>query len=265
MSHQLDNAAFETAYASIRLDTRGNGRPILILHGGGGPRTVAGLAQALATEGRVLSPTHPGFDGTSRPAELAAIADLAAFYVQMLWSLNLNGVLVVGSSIGGWIASEMALLPDNRTAGLVLIDAVGIAVEGEDVADVFTLSPLNMMERVFHAPDRTRAIAPLPSEMQKAVDVANLATLAVYDDRNAMQDPTLRARLSSIRCPTLVLWGESDRVVSTAYGRAYAAAISDARFQIVLEAGHLPQVEQPVPTIGLIHNFLLEIGEPSAT
>ncbi len=261
MPHLLETPDFETAFAALRVDTRGEGRPILILHGGGGPRTVAGLTQALASEARVITPTHPGFDGTSRPDVLGSIADLAAFYVQMLHSLDLDHVLVVGSSIGGWIASEMALLPDNRIAGLVLIDAVGIAVEGEDVADVFTLSPMEMMDRVFHAPDRIRAAAPPPSDAQRGVDAANLKTLAVYDDRIAMQDPTLRARLSGIRCPTLVLWGESDRVVSTVYGRAYAAAIAGAEFCVIEMAGHLPQIEQPEQTIDLISGFLVELDD----
>lgn len=176
--------------------------------------------------------------------------------MQLLRHLRMEEVTVVGSSIGGWIASEMAQLPDNRIAGLVLIDAVGIAVEGEEVADVFTLSLLEMMDRVFHAPDRIRSAAPVPSEVQRAKDAANLETLAIYDGDNDMQNPLLRNRLSGITCPALVLWGESDRVVSVNYGQAYAAAITDAEFRVIAEAGHLPQIEQPGATTSLIRKFL---------
>ena len=263
MPHLLENPDFETAFAALRVDTRGEGRPILILHGGGGPRTVAGLTQALASEARVIAPTHPGFDGTPRQDNLGSIADLAAFYVQMLYRMNFDRVLVVGSSIGGWIASEMALLPDNHIAGLVLIDAVGIAVEGEDVADVFTLSPMEMMDRVFQAPDRNRSAAPVPTNAQKANDAANLETLAIYDERKGMQDPTLRQRLSGISVPVLVLWGKSDQVATVAYGKAYAAAIRGAKLQFIAEAGHLPQIEQPAKTTDLIRAFRSRIETQS--
>ena len=263
MPHLLANPAFEAAFAALRVDTRGEGRPVLILHGGGGPRTVGGLTQALASEARVIAPTHPGFDGTSRPEVLGSIPNLAAFYVQMMQNLDLDRVLVVGSSIGGWIASGMALLQDNRIAGLVLIDAVGIAVEGEDVADVFTLSPMEMMDRVFHAPDRIRSAAPVPTNAQKANDAANLESLAIYDDRKGMQDPTLQKRLSGINVPVLVLWGKSDQVARVAYGKAYAAAIKGAKFQVIAEAGHLPQIEQPAKTTDLIRAFRSKIETQS--
>lgn len=258
MSRPLSNPAFETTFANLRRDTQGDGRPILILHGGGGPRTVAVLTQALASYGQVLSPTHPGFDGTSRSEELNSIKDLAAFYVQMLRLLNLSDALVIGSSIGGWIASEMALLPDNRIAGLILIDPVGIAVAGDHVADVFTLSPMDLMDRVFHAPETIRANAPPPSDAQKAIAAADLKTLAAYDQRSGMQDPSLRERLAVIKCPALVLWGESDGVASLVYGQAYAAALSGAKFHVIKKAGHLPQIEQPELTIKLIREFLAE-------
>jgi pimeloyl-ACP methyl ester carboxylesterase len=110
----------------------GAGQPILLLHGGGGPQTVLGFAQALAddprTYARVLSPTHPGFDGTSRPDVLESIGGLAALYVALLESLDLHDVIVVGNSIGGWITAEMALLGSDRVSRYVLVDAVGIEV-----------------------------------------------------------------------------------------------------------------------------------------
>lgn len=84
MPHLLTNLDYETAFAALRVDTRGEGWPILILQGGGGPPTVADLTKALAFEARVIAPTHPGFDGTSRPDDLNSVADLAAFNVQML-------------------------------------------------------------------------------------------------------------------------------------------------------------------------------------
>src|SRR5580704_7793391 len=122
----------------VTADDRGEGRPFLLLHGGGGPQTVAGFAELLATKGpaRVVTPVHPGFGGTPRPDGLASIAGLAALYHELLDQLGLQDVTVIGNSIGGWIAAELALLGSPRISGIVLLDAVGIAVEGHPVADV---------------------------------------------------------------------------------------------------------------------------------
>src|SRR6266566_2271175 len=98
---------------TVRIDERGSGRPILILHGGGGPQTVAGLAAGLS-RAHVLVPTHPGFAGEPRPEWFDSIDDLALAYLDLLERLDLHDVLVIGSSMGGWIASAMALRDTSR-------------------------------------------------------------------------------------------------------------------------------------------------------
>src|SRR5215469_743754 len=93
---------------TIRVDERGSGHPILLLHGGGGPQAVAGIAAGLSNA-YVLVPTHPGFGGEPRPEWLNSIDDLAYAYLDLLEELELRDVLVIGYSMGGWIASAMAL------------------------------------------------------------------------------------------------------------------------------------------------------------
>src|ERR1700734_607217 len=102
----------------------GSGQPFLLLHGGAGPQSVAGFAEAFAAahDVRVLVPTHPGFGGTPRPEALASIPGLAALYNALLDQLNLQDVTVIGNSIGGWITAEIALLKSPRVSGLVLVD-----------------------------------------------------------------------------------------------------------------------------------------------
>ena len=104
----------------VTVDEQGEGQPFFLLHGGGGPQTVAGIGELLATghQARTISPIHPGFGGTVRPAALASIRGLAALYVALLDRLDLEGVTVVGNSIGGWIAAEMALLGHPGPASL---------------------------------------------------------------------------------------------------------------------------------------------------
>jgi pimeloyl-ACP methyl ester carboxylesterase len=101
-----------------------------LLHGGGGPDTVTGFGELFAKthDVRVIVPTHPGFDGTARPEKLTSIPGLAALYVALLGQLELDDVTVIGNSIGGWIAAEMALLASPRVSGAILVDTVGIEV-----------------------------------------------------------------------------------------------------------------------------------------
>ena len=115
----------------VTVEEQGTGPAFLVLHGGAGPQSVAGFAQLLAEKGTrlAITPTHPGFGGTPRPDGLNSVAGLAALYVGLLDELELNKVTVVGNSVGGWIAVEMALLESGRISRLVLLDAVGIEVE----------------------------------------------------------------------------------------------------------------------------------------
>jgi pimeloyl-ACP methyl ester carboxylesterase len=231
----------------LTLEERGEGRPFLVLHGGAGPQSVAAFAQLLAGHGscRVLTPTHPGFGGTPRPDGLHTVAGLATLYRDLLDALGLEDVTVIGNSVGGWIAAEMALLHSPRLSGMVLIDAVGIEVENHAVADVSGLSVPEIQALSFHDPTPFRVDPAAVPEAQKAIIAANGAALAVYAGSPDMADPSLLGRLSSLALPTLVLWGESDQIVEPPYGQAYADAIPGARFKVLPATGHMPQMETP--------------------
>lgn len=231
----------------------GSGQPFLLLHGGAGPQSVIRFAEKFAAAHgvRVLVPTHPGFGGTPRPEALGSVPGLAAMYSALLDQLDLQDVTAVGNSIGGWITAEIALLKSPRVSGLVLIDAVGIDVPGHPVADFFSLTLDQVFERSFHNPEPFRIDpATLPPAAQ-AIAAGNRAAISVYAG-SAMTDPTLAARLGRLEIPTLVLWGDSDGIVDADYGRAYAAAIPMARFQLLPNTGHSPQLETPDQVIQAI-------------
>ncbi|BEP13386.1 alpha/beta hydrolase [Acidothermaceae bacterium B102] len=240
----------------VTLTERGSGRPYLLLHGGGGPLTVAAFADLLAeTQGvRVITPVHPGFNGTPRPDRLATIGALAATYVALLADLDLDGVVVVGNSIGGWIAAEMALLDTSRVSGFVLVDAVGIEVAGHPVVDFFSLTMSEVADVSYHDPDKFRIdVSALPPAAQAAM-AANRATLATYGG-TAMTDPTLAGRLGAVTVPTLVVWGEADRIADSVFGQALADAIPGATFTLMAETGHLPQLETPERLVRVLSDF----------
>ena len=248
---------------TVRFDERGSGRPMLVLHGGGGPLTVAGLAEALSTHAHVLLPTHPGFAGEPRPEWFNSIDDLAFAYLELLERLNLRDVLVIGSSVGGWIASTMALRDTAQLiSGLVLVNGVGIQVDGHPVPDVSTLAPDKLAALSFHNPAAFRVDPLTITPEQIAARKANTETLYVYDSERLGGDPKLQRRLRHVKIPVLVAWGESDRVADLEYGRVYAQSFPNARFEPIPEAGHLPQLEQPERLLNLLWEFADSITPP---
>lgn len=246
---------------TITLDESGSGRPVLVLHGGGGPGTVAGLAGQLGRTRRALLPTHPGWNGTERPAWLSDIPTLAGLYLDFLKAEGLHDVALVGSSVGGWLAAEMATRDDAGLIGaLVVLDGTGITVPYQPMPDFFALDARGVAEYSYHDPERFYVDPATLTQEQIAQRIANMGTLKALAGDPYMHDPTLFARLAGITAPTLALWGEADRIVTPEYGRAFAGAIPGARFRIMEQAGHLPQLEQPEETFAAIDGFLAELG-----
>lgn len=240
----------------VTFTERGQGRPVVLLHGGAGPQSVTGFADLLAVRKglRVIVPTHPGFDGTARPDRLAGVRSLAAVYLGLLSELHLRGVTVIGNSIGGWIAAEIALTGSPLLGSTVLLDAAGLDVPGHQVADVFSMTMAQIADLSFHDPEAFRIDVATISPAQQAAMAANGAALALYAGAT-MTDPDLRTRMAGVSVPTLVLWGDADRMIDVEVGRAYAAAIPGARFELLHDTGHLPQLETPGQVLDSITAF----------
>jgi pimeloyl-ACP methyl ester carboxylesterase len=248
----------------LTVDDQGQGRTVLLLHGGGGPPSMGPLPSALAEDFAVIAPVHPGFAGTPRPDWYTGIDDLALSYLALLERRDLRNVLVIGSSVGGWIASEMAVREHERISATVLLDAVGIKVDGIELPDFFSMTPQELMRLSFHDP----SAAPDPAQLPQAardMQAANAATLAVYAREPYMHDPKLRRRLVLVPTPVLAIWGESDQIAPEAYGRAYAAALPSGRFELIAQAGHLPHLEQPEVVLEAIRRFAGETDRSAAT
>ncbi len=238
----------------LTIDQHGEGQPFLLLHGGAGPQSMAGFAALLAGSepAHVLTPTHPGFGGTPRPDALTSPAGLAALYRTLLDELGLDDVTVIGGSIGGWIAAELALLNSPRVSGIVLVGAIGIEVEGNPVTDVSTLALPEIMALSYHDPAPFLPDPAAFTPQQKAAMAANRAALARYAPTNS--DPTLLGRLEDVTIPTLVICGESDQIAVPDYGRAFAKAIHFARFELLPGTGHMPMIETPQLLLSTIQN-----------
>jgi pimeloyl-ACP methyl ester carboxylesterase len=232
---------------TVRVDEQGSGRPILILHGVAGPQSVAGFAATLAEHAHVFVPTHPGFAGEPRPEWFTGVDDIALIYLELLERLDLCDVIVVGFSFGGWIASELAVRALERLGGLILVDAVGIQVED------YQITPPSQ------GPARANQQPGQLNPEQAAARAASRQALAVYA-QDGFYDLKLRRRLARVHVPALLVWGEDDPIVSPDYGRAYAASFPNARFALIPQAGHLPQMDQPERLLSVVSEFIASVA-----
>jgi pimeloyl-ACP methyl ester carboxylesterase/mannose-6-phosphate isomerase-like protein (cupin superfamily) len=247
--------ATEPGPVQVTVTEYGEGRPFVLLHGGAGPQSVEGFAGMLAQSGaRVLVPVHPGFGGTPRPECLHTMRGLALTYIRLLDDLDLTGVTVIGNSVGGWIAAEMAIHATPRIAGVVLADAGGLQLDEHPAADFFSLTPDEVADRAYYRPDRFRVDIGTLTDQQKAAMAGNRAALQDYTSAG-MTDPGLLGQLGQVRVPTLVIWGAADRIYPPEHGEAFAKAIPGARLVTIPEAGHLPQLEAPEALLGAVLDF----------
>ena len=236
----------DNVQVDLRVTERGDGKPFLLLHGGAGPVSFSRFADLFAHHYsvRVICPTHPGFARTPRPETLNSVRSLAQLYAAFLNELQVSDVTVMGNSIGGWIACELALLAPPQVGRIILVDAVGIEVPGHPVADVSKLSPDQLMSLSYHDPKPFRIDPTSMTDDQRAIIASNRAALGTYAGPQGV-DSTLAGRLSKITLPALVVWGDSDRIVDAEYGRAFASSIPGAKFLLLSNTGHVPQIETP--------------------
>ena len=237
----------------------GDGDPIVLLHGMGSLTAASRFPALLAAHGSVLAPSCPGFGDSLRPKDFDTIYDLVQLQRAVLDAVPGERITLVGLSFGGWLAAEVAAQGHRRLGQLVLVDAVGIKIsdrETADIFDVFNRSPAEVRRAAWHDPDR---YAPDFDAMEDA-DIVRHArdrdALCLYAWHPYMYNPQLPRWLGRIAVPTLVVWGESDGIVSPDYGRAYAKLIPGARFETIAAAGHHPEIEQPDRLAAIIGSFV---------
>jgi len=226
---------------------KGSGATLLMLHGGAGPVAPLPFTDRLAEKFDVIAPVHPGFAGTKIPDHYDRIDDLVFLYLDLLDALDLNDVTLMGFSMGGWAAAELATMNNTRLLRLVLVDSVGVKVGGRedrDIADVFAVPQEKLAELAFHDPSVIPHPVDIPDE-QLHIIASNRVALGVYTWEPYMHNPKLPHRLHRIKVPTHFIWGESDRIVTTDYGRKFCALIDGATMTVIEKAGHAPQMEQP--------------------
>ena len=236
------------AAARIRLLRGGPGTPgappLLFLHGAGGHTGWMMFLEDLSRRFEVFAPEHPGFGQSDDPPWLDQVGDLAFFYLDFVRRFGLSGVHLVGTSLGGWIAAELAVRDTAALASLTLVGAVGILAEGRPIPDIFRMAEDENLRRYYADPERARRRLADLGKTDWAVVAKNRATVARLAYRPRFHNPGLAKWLHRIDVPTLLVWGEQDGLVPPDFGEAYRRLIPGSRLVVLPEAGHAPFDEQ---------------------
>ncbi len=231
----------------------GKGPQLLYLHGASGAAAVAPFMQELAKDYDVLVPEHPGFGGSDEPAWLDNIHDLAYFYLEFLEKLQLKQTIIVGSSLGGWLALEIAVRSQERIRALSLVGPSGIYVPGLPRGDLFLWSPEERVRNLFVDQSIAERMLALPVDIDVALK--NFYTVGKLAWEPRLHNPHLRKWLHRIKVPTQIIWGDTDKVLPAGYAAEFGKLIPGSRVDIVANCGHLPQAEKPQEFLRLLRDF----------
>lgn len=258
MTVEATNELVRVGEASLELYDRGSGPTIFLLHGAGGLKQGSPFLRALSERARVIAPSHPGFGKSPLPDWISTIDDLAYLYLDLLEQLDLRDVTLVGMSMGGWTAAEIAIKSTERVKRLVLADPVGIKPSGRevrDIPDIFALDDAMLAKLQFHDPANAPNYATMSDEELTTI-ARNREAAALYLWEPYMHNPQLLRRLHRITIPTLFIRGASDGIVSAAYVGSYSAAIPGSSITTIANAGHNPTAEQPAAFVETVLSFM---------
>jgi len=233
-----------------RLRRGGAGKPLLFLHGASGAPVVMPFMEKLAERFDVLVPEHPGWGLSDEPEWLENIHDAAYFYLDFLKFLNLKEVTLVGSSMGGWIAMEVAVRDTSRLKSLVLVSPAGIAAPGVLPADIFLMPPEEMVRNLFVDPKLAEARLAQPEDVD--ISLKNRETTARLAWEPRLHDPHLGKWLHRIDVPVKLIWGREDRILPVGFVEEYRRLLPRAEIHILEKCGHLPQVEKADEFVELV-------------
>jgi pimeloyl-ACP methyl ester carboxylesterase len=238
----------------------GQGDPLLILHGAGGNRGWRRWMTPVAERYTIYAPTHPGFGGSDAADWMESIDDLARFYLWFIEVMGLSTVRLLGHSIGGWTAAEMATMRPELLDRLVLVAPTGLKPEAGEILDIFYYSPAELLRYTVHDPATVGEWAELfgraPTPQEQEAALRNREMTARLTWKPYMFNPRLPHFLPRVKTPTLVVWGREDRIVPVICGEQYRRLLPRATLRVLDRCGHLPPLEQPDLFAGLVLEFL---------
>ena len=246
---------------AVQMHRGGTGPPFVYLHSALGETLWLPYLEAWAREFEVFAPAHPGFAASEGFDQIDTIEDYVFHYADLFDHLGLKQVNLGGVSLGGWIAVEFAVRWPERVRHLWLADAPGLWIEDQPIPDLFRYAQdvATLRSYMFHDPDGYQA----EMILRDLDEVDDERLIAAYKSLTALArltwerpyNPKLPQRLHRVTCPTLLVWGASDRLVPPAYGEAYHRLIPGSRLHIIPECGHFPMFDQEAAFVELVADF----------
>ncbi|HKS92544.1 MAG TPA: alpha/beta hydrolase [Tepidiformaceae bacterium] len=236
----------------VRVASFGGGPPLLYLHGFDGFPGEAPYLMHLAQTHTVILPEHPGFGQSTGIEQIDDILDITLYYRTLIETLGHDRVDVVGHSLGGMFAAELAAICPQVVDHLVLVAPFGLWLDATPIPDLFYLGPAQLQRATWHDPEGEAA----QKAMSQLAGVDQTSALEAIITRSGnlsaagkflwpIPDRGLSKRLPLISAPTLVVVGESDKLITRPYGEAFAKSIPTASLAVIANAGHTPMAEQP--------------------
>jgi len=259
----LTEEIVQAAGIKLHIAKGGSGPPLLILHDELGPPGWLRYHAALAQHYTLYMPSHPGCGQSERLDWIMSMRDLAGWYLDALDELGLVQVPVIGGSLGGWLAAEMAAMCPQQFSRLVLVGAMGVRPPTGEIFDMFLVVSRVYLARGFADPDNTPEYQqlygadPTPEQTETWEFARELASLVGW--RPYMHYPGLPHLLRRLRkLPSLIIWGRQDAIVPLSAGEAYHQAIPGSRLVVLERCGHRPEIEQADEFVRVVHEFLQE-------
>jgi len=240
----------------------GSGAPVVFFHGAGGLLADNPFLDGLAQRYSVFAPEWPGYGDSTGEELLEDMLDFALHGWDLVEGLGLRQPHLVGHSMGGMIAAEMACLAPRDLAKLVLVGAAGVWLPEHPIPDIFAMLPHEIAEVLFVDPARGAALLTGGADLS---DMEALKEFYVATQRRLamagkilfpIPNRRLSKRLYRLTAETLVLWGAADTLIVPAYAEQWKALIPGARVQTIAGAGHMLPWEQPAAFVDAVVRFL---------
>ena len=238
---------------SAEVARAGKGPPLLYLHGAVGQKGWAPFLDRLSQTFTVYAPVMPGYGSARGLDHLADLTDLTLYNLELLNQLGVARPHIVGHFLGGMVAAEMAAFSPPSVNRLVLVSPAGVWRDEEPVADLLALNANELSERLTATPDGAAALDGLADELarDRMQDIAAAGKFLW-----PLPDRGLHRRAYRIKAPTLILWGEQDRINPPSYADDFQNMIVRSQTSTVSNAGHLLMLEQPDAFSHVVTAFL---------
>ena len=240
----------------------GSGAALLFLHGAGGLLGDNPFLDQLARSHHVFAPEWPGFGGSTGEELLEDMLDFTLHGWDLVDALGLRQPNLIGHSMGGMIAAEMACVAPHDAGKLVLVSPAGLWMDEHPIPDIFAMLPYQIAEALFHDPQRGQALLTGGADLS---DMEALKEFYISSQRRLamagkilfpIPNRRLAKRLYRVTADALVLWGASDRLMVPAYATRWKALIPSARVEVIENAGHMVPYEQPEAFARAVSHFL---------